>query len=69
MRDFNDFAPKPPVVVQQLPTGGLEGFCKICKQPYQKSSRIQKVCPKPACRKEAKRQIQLKCDARKRGKT
>jgi hypothetical protein len=68
MRDFNDFSPKPAVVVQQLPMGGLQGICKICKEPYQKTSRIQKVCPKPECRKEAKRQVQRKCDERKRAK-
>ena len=69
MRDFNDFSPKPAVVVQQLPMGGLQGICKICKEPYQKTSRIQKVCPKPECRKEAKRQVQRKCDSRKHCKT
>jgi hypothetical protein len=36
MRDFNDFSPKPAVVVQQLPMGGLQGICKSVRSHTRK---------------------------------
>jgi hypothetical protein len=36
------------------------GLCRICKQPYVKTSRIQRVCPKPECREQAQRMANRK---------
>jgi hypothetical protein len=50
----------------QTPPYRKPGVCRICKEPYTKTSPRQKTCSNPACRKEAKAQVHRRCVARKR---
>jgi hypothetical protein len=45
-----------------------QGVCRICQEPYTKATPRQKVCPKPECRKEAKRRIDSRAAGKKRAR-
>ena len=49
-----------------FPAYSKPGVCRICGEPYTKTSPGQKVCPKLECRKEAKRRIDSRSAGKKR---